>query len=111
MGIVGSFPPDWLIDVVALRGAGKDPKGNPLPVEEIPVTECLIVDRATRDPVDHSEVITATALMYRDPDPAFSFRPKDRIRVPAGSRHAGEWMVEGRPAVWPEGSEIGLVRG
>lgn len=111
MGIVGSFPPDWLVDVVVLRGGGRDPKSNPLPVEEIDVSDCMIADRATKDPLNNSEVVTATAVLYRDPDPAFQFRPADRVRVPAGSRHAGEWRVDGLPAEWPEGSEVGLVRG
>lgn len=93
-----------------LRGGGKDPKGNPLPVVEIPVTEkCAYAPRATEDPVDRSEVTSATGVFYCDP--GFSFLPADRIRIPAGSRGAGTWMVDGRPKDWPYGWEIGLVMG
>lgn len=107
MGIVSMFPSDWLVDVIVLRGGGKDAKGNPLPTTEIPVTECILGPRATNDPVDRSEVVSATAMLYRDP--GFSFLPADRIRVPVGARMAGEWLVDGRPGEWPHGSEVGLV--
>lgn len=109
MSIVSMFPREWLVDVVVLRTAGKDPKGNPLPVTEIPVTDCIIGPRATSDPVDRSEVVSSTAMLYRDP--GFVFLPADRIRVPTGARMAGDWMVDGRPGEWPHGSEVGLVMG
>lgn len=111
MGIVSSFPREWLVDVVVLRSEGKDAKGNPLPVLEVQVTDCAIGPRATSDPVDRSEVVDSTAMLYRDLDPGFRFLPKDRIRVPAGARMAGDWMVDGRPGEWPQGWEVGLVMG
>lgn len=109
MGIVGMFPRHWLVDVTVLRGGSKDPKGNPLPPVEIPVTDCIIGPRATSDPVDHSDVVSSTAVLYRDP--GFTFLPADRIRIPDGARMAGTWMIEGRPGEWPHGWEIGLVMG
>lgn len=111
MGIVSMFPRDWLVDVIVLRGEGKDAKGNPLPVQEVTATDCIIGPRATADPVDRSDVVDSTAVLYRDPEDGFQFLPKDRIRVPAGARMAGDWMVEGRPGEWPHGWEVGLVMG
>jgi hypothetical protein len=111
MGIVSRFPRSWRTDVVVLRGGGRDAKGNPLPVTEIPVTGCLIGPRATAEPLDRSDVTSSTAVLYRDPDPGFSFLPADRIRVPSGARMAGTWNVDGRPGEWPHGVEVGLVMG
>lgn len=107
MGIVKRFPKSWRTDVVVIRGGGRDAKGNPLPGQEIPVTDCIIGPRATSDPLDHSDVTSSTAALYRDP--GFTFLPTDRIRVPAGKRMAGTWSVDGRPGEWPHGWEIGLV--
>jgi hypothetical protein len=110
MGIVSSFPRPWLTNVTVLRGGGRDPKGNPLPVTEIPVADCIIAARATSEPTDRADLIASTAVLYRDPDPSFSFLPKDRVRVPAGALMAGEWSVDGLPGEWPLGVEVGLVR-
>lgn len=107
MGIVSRFPRSWRVDVVVLRGGGRDPKGNPLPAQEIAVTDCIVAARATVDPVDRSDVVSSTAVLYRDP--GFTFLPADRIKIPAGKRMAGTWSVEGRPGEWPHGWEIGLV--
>jgi len=107
MGVVSRFPPSWRTDVVVLRGGGRDAKGNPLPVKEIPVKDCIVGVRATSDPVDRSDVTSSTAVLYRDP--GFTFLPADRIRVPAGKRMAGTWSVDGRPGEWPYGWELGLV--
>lgn len=110
MGIVSRFPKSWRTDVVVIRGGGRDAKGNPLPGQEIPVTDCIIGARATSDPLDHSDVTSSTAALYRDHhEPDFVFLPADRIRVPAGKRMAGTWAVDGRPGDWPHGWEIGLV--
>lgn len=97
----------WLVDVVVLRGGGRDAKGNPLPATEIPVTGCLIAPRATSEPLDRSDVVSSTAVLYRAP--GFRFLPADRIRVPNGARMEGLWAVEGRPGEWPHGWEVGLV--
>jgi hypothetical protein len=102
------IPKSWLVDVTVLRGGGRDAKGNPLPTIELAVTKCLIAPRATADPVDRSDVVDNTAVLYRGP--GFTFMSTDRIRVPAGARMAGVWAVEGRPGEWPFGSEVGLVR-
>src|SRR5689334_5796644 len=102
------FPKSWLVDVTVLRGGGRDAKGNPLPVTELSVSGCLIGARSTADPVDRSDVVDGKAVLYRGP--GFRFLSTDRIRVPNGALMAGEWSVEGRPAEWPFGSEVGLVR-
>jgi hypothetical protein len=105
--LVKRFPKSWLTTVTVLRGGGKDAKGNPLPTQEIVVSGCLLAPRATADPLDRSDVVSSTAVLYRDP--GFTFLPKDQIRVPQGSRMAGLWSVDGRPGEWPHGSEVGLV--
>ncbi|MCZ9884148.1 hypothetical protein [Arthrobacter sp. B2a2-09] len=107
MGIVSMFPKSWRTDVVVLRGGGRDSKGNPLPPQEIPVTDCIIGARATAEPLDQSDVVDSKAVLYRDP--GFTFLPADRVRVPEGTRMAGTWSVEGRPGEWPYGSEVWLV--
>lgn len=109
MGIVSMFPKAWRTDVVVLRGGGRDSKGNPLPTQELPVTDCIIGPRATAEPLDHSDVVDSKAVLYREP--GFTFLPADRIRVPEGARMPGTWSVEGRPGEWPFGSEVGLVMG
>ena len=107
-GFLRRFPKSWLTSVTVLRGGGRDAKGNPLPTQEIEVTGCLLAPRATADPVDRSDVVSGQAVLYRGP--GFTFMSTDRVRVPHGVRMAGEWSVEGRPAEWPYGSEVGLVR-
>lgn len=111
MGIVSRFPKSWRTNVIALRGGGRDAQGNPMPVVEIPVTDCIVGPRATADPLDRSDVVDGKAVLYRDPDPGFTFLPTDRVRVPVGARMAGDWSVDGRPGEWPMGVEVGLVPG
>lgn len=105
-GIVNSFPADWRTDVVVLRSGGRDAKGNPLPVEEIPVKDCLIGPRNTSESNDFSMVASTEMAIYRDPDPVFSFHATDRIRVPEGQRMAGVWAVDGRPLEYPLGVHV-----
>ncbi|MDN4644926.1 hypothetical protein [Arthrobacter sp. PsM3] len=105
--LVRKFPKSWLTSVTVLRGGGRDAKGNPLPTTEITVTGCLIAPRATAEPVYRADVVSSTAVLYRDP--GFTFLPDDRIRVPAGARMAGTWSVDGRVGDWPHGVEVGLV--
>ena len=107
-GIVSRFPKSWRVTVLVFRSGGRDAKGNPKPAEEVTVPDCIIAPRATSDPVDRSDVVDATAVLYRDP--GFTFLSTDRIRVPSGARMAGDWSVDGRPGEWPEGVEVGLVR-
>lgn len=109
MSIVNAFPAEWRTDVIVHRG-GRDPMGNPLPDQQTPLEDCLVGPRPTADPLDRSDVVDAKIVLYRDPDPAFTFRSTDRIEVPAGHRMAGLWAVDGRPGEWPLGAEVGLVR-
>lgn len=111
MGIVRRFPRSWRTDVIVLRGGGRDTQGNPLPVVEVPVKDCIVGPRMTADPIDRSDATDDKVYLYRDLDPAFSFLPTDRVRVPAGARMAGDWSVDGRPGEWPLGVEVGLVPG
>lgn len=106
--LVRRFPKSWRVDVTVLRSGGRDAKGNPLPVQEIVVTDCLVGSRATADPVDRSAVTDGKAILYRDP--GFTFLPSDQIRIPDGARMAGLWSVDGRPGDWPQGVEVGLVK-
>lgn len=105
MSIVRSFPADWLTDVTVIRSGGSDRRGNPLPAEEIHLTDCLIGPRSTSEQ-DGSMVTSTDMALYRDPDPDFSFRSTDRIRVPEGARMAGEWAVDGRPLEYPLGVHV-----
>ncbi|QYC54930.1 head-to-tail stopper [Arthrobacter phage Popper] len=100
---------DWQVDVVVLRGGGRDTRGNPLPVQEIPRRGVTVCPRSTQDPLDRSDVADSTAVLY-DEDTTFHYQPTDRIRVPAGGRMAGDWSVSGLPGEWPMGSEIGLSK-
>lgn len=109
MGIVSRYPKSWRVDVIVLRSGGRDAKGNPLSPEEITVTDCIVGARATSDPVDRADMVDGKAVLYRDPDPDFTFLSTDRVRVPAGARMAGDWSVDGRPGEWPLGVEVGLV--
>ena len=107
MGIVSSFPASWRTSVTVLRGGGRDDRGDPLPVTELPVADCLVGPRATSEPIDRADLVSADAVLYRDPDPEFSFLSTDRIRTPDGV----EWSIEGAPKVWPQGVEVPLTRG
>jgi hypothetical protein len=107
-GFLRRFPASWRVTVTVLRSGGRDAKGNPLPAYEIQVPDCLIGPRATSDPVDRSDVVSGVAVLYRGV--GFTFLSTDRVRVPAGSRMAGEWSVDGSPGEWPFGVEVGLVR-
>lgn len=104
------LPASWRTSVVVLRGGGRDAKGNPLPVQEIAVDDCLMAARATAEPVDRSEAVDSRAVLYHAPEDGLVFLAADRIRVPDGARMAGTWTVDGRPGEWPFGWEVGLER-
>lgn len=110
MRLVRWFPKSWLVSVVVLRSGGRDAKGNPLPVVEIPLDNCLLGPRSTHDPVDRSDAVSAKPALFRDLDPNFTFLSTDRIRVPDGARMAGVWEVDGLPSEWPMGVEVPLGR-
>jgi hypothetical protein len=105
VSIIGSFPSSWKTDVTVIRGGGSDPMGNPLPTEEIPVTGCLPAPRATSDPVDRSDLTSATAVLYHE---NFDFQSTDRIRFPDTAVLRGTWAVDGEPQRWPVGIEVPL---
>ena len=104
------FPKSWRTGVTVLRGGGRDAKGNPLPAQEIPVADCLIAPRSTAEPLDRSDVVDSTAVLYHSPEDGLVFLAADRIKVPEGARMAGTWSVVGRPGEWPYGWEVGLER-
>lgn len=107
MNILSRFPKSWRTDVTVLRGGGRDAKGNPLPVVEIPRPGVLVGARSTAEPLERSDVTDNKAVLY-DGDTAFRYLSTDRVRVPSGSRMAGDWSVDGRPSEWPYGSEVAL---
>lgn len=101
------FPQSWKTPVEVTRGGGRDRFNNVLPEQKFTVEECLLAPRATVDPVDLSDVVTSTGVLYhRD----FRFLPKDRLKVPDGARMSGDWAVDGAPNEWPFGVEVKLVR-
>lgn len=104
-----NFPADWYTEVVRIRSTGTDARGNPAPVQRAAVSDCMIAPRATTDPVDWSDVLDNTAVLYRQSfDPVFE--SGDLVEVPAGQRMAGTWRVAGRPGQWPLGLEVPLER-
>ncbi|WP_054820434.1 hypothetical protein [Arthrobacter sp. JCM 19049] len=94
------------MDVVVLRGGGRDEMNRPKPVTEIPVKDCLIAPRATAEPLDWSDLTSDDHVLYRDPDRNFSFQSTDQIRTPDGVL----WSVTGSPKVWPLGVEVPLKK-
>lgn len=109
MNIILRFPKSWRTDVTVVRSGGRDSFGKPKPVQEFLRRDVLIAPRATSDPIDRSDVTESSVVLY-DGDTSFIYYSTDRVRVPAGARMAGEWAVDGRPAEWPQGTELGLVR-
>lgn len=102
------LPKSWRTSVTVVRPGPTDNRGNHLPPTEIPREDVLIAPRATSDPVDRSDVTDGRAVLY-DADLEFTYSTADTIVVPPGARMAGRWKVDGRPAAWPFGWEIGLV--
>lgn len=109
--MVRHFPAEWLTTVVVLRGGGRDGRGNPLPVQEVPVDACLLGARATEDPLSRGDLTTAEGILYRDLEDGVEFLPTDQVRVPEGTwLAAGVWAVDGMPKRWPMGWEVALRR-
>jgi len=107
---VSVFPDEWLADVVVLRGGGRDPRGNPQPETQHPISGVLVGWRATSDPVDRSDQTADYAVLY-DQTGNFQWKGTDRVRIPndfPGPR--GVWQVDGQPKPWPLGWEIPLRR-
>lgn len=98
----------WKTDIVLVRSAGRDAKGNPLPETRSPVKACLVAPRATSEPLARGDLVDAAAVLYREEEDGLDFLSKDRIEVPEGARMAGVWSVEGRPKLWPFGWEVAL---
>lgn len=107
MDPVRMLPASWKCDAVVTRGGGKDRFGNTLPTQNINVKGCLWVPRSTADPVDHSDLVSKTGVIYHSD---FIFRGADRITIPAGKRGAGTWSVDGDLNEWPLGTEVPLVK-
>jgi len=105
MGIVKRFPKSWRVDVVVLRSGGRDANGDPRPEVSMPVKDCLIGPRTTRETGKSSDTVETALSLYRDPDPDFAFQSTDRIRTPSGE----EYQVEGKPIVTPLGVEVPLL--
>lgn len=108
----GSFlakDPDFNTSVEVQRGGGRDAKGNPKPVQQLPVEDCQITPLDASDPrLDRSDVPEDTALLFHDGP--FRFQSTDRVLVPDGHEMAGEWEVDGRPGGWPGTTELKLRR-
>lgn len=104
---ISLFEDDY-VDVVVLRGGGHDQWGEPRPVEEIVVKDCLVGGSSTSDDTPRSEVVDSTANLYRGP--GFTFQSTDRVVVPSGAPMAGEWAVEGIPQEWAQGVHVALRR-
>lgn len=107
MDPVRGLPRSWRCDVVVTRGGGRDRFNNPIAPQEITVKDCVYAPRATVDPVDHSDLVRKTGVIYHSD---FIFQGSDQITIPAGKRGAGTWSVDGDIGEWPLGTEVPLVR-
>lgn len=103
MSIVKQFPTEWLIDVMVLRGGGRNTDGTVNPVVELPLPSVLFAPNSTGEPVESSEQATATPALYFDKT-AFVFQSTDRVRLPDGRVYA----VDGDPEVWPLDGVVNL---
>lgn len=110
-GIVSRFPASWLTEIVVMRGGGRDDRGNPLPIEEITLEQCLVGPRSTTERAGRDDLTSSAMSIYRDPDPNFRFLPTDQIRVPDGALNSGDWSVDGRPKEYPLGVEVPIKEG
>lgn len=106
--ILDRYPKSWLTPATIFRGGGRTAQGLPAPETQVELRRVLMAGRTSAEPVDRSEVTDGNAILYADPGTVILH--SDRIRIPAGSRMAGDWSVEGRPSEWPLGVEVGMVR-
>lgn len=111
MSIVQSFPEDWRTEVTVIRTGGHDSYGDPLPAQEIQVTDCLIGQWAGGATGNASNVTEADVTLFRDPDPQFQFHSTDQIRIPDNARMAGLWSIVGHPIETPLGTEVKIKEG
>ena len=111
MGIVSNFPASWRTSVTVLRGGGRDDRGDPLPVTELPVETCIVGPRSSGEPMERGDVVSFELSIYRDPDPSFRFLSTDRIVVPDTALNPGTYEVEGKPREFPLGVEIPIKEG
>lgn len=98
-----AYPPEWRCDVTVVRG-GRDEDGNPIPPSRHVVTDCVIGPRATKDPIDRSDVPDTGVTLYGPP--RMDVRSTDRIEVPDGHFMPGVYEVDGTPGFWPLGTEV-----
>ena len=104
------LPAEWLVDVVVLRGGGRDPRGNPRPEQRIELAGVAVGWRSTADPVDRDDVTSDFAVLY-DETGELDWLESDRVELPADNRGPrGVWQVDGRPKAWPVGWEVPLRR-
>lgn len=111
--ITERFPAHWLTDVVVHRAGDRDRLGNPVPGEKIPVTGCLVRWHSTEERVDHSDLTSGRAVLYRRrrPGDTFTFRSTDLIEVPTTALiTGGKWAVDGEPMTWPFSTEVQLTK-
>lgn len=99
------YPVDWMTTVLIRRG-GRDEDGNPLPTTDHPVPGCMVGPRATRDPVDRSDVTETFVTLYGPP--RMDVRSTDVLVVPDDHPMRGKYQVNGDPGYWPSGTEVPL---
>lgn len=104
--IVNALPASWKTDATVIRG-GRDPYGNPLPAEEIPLEGVLAAPRSTAEPLDRTDLTEAMGVLYLDHG-QFEFEPTDRIEFPDTAMLRGTWAVDGEMSRWPMGDEVPL---
>lgn len=107
-GLTARFPSDWRCTITVQRGGGRDRDGDPVAATEHTIPDCLVGARATKDPVDRSDLTDSTAVAYA-PVRA-DVVSTDVVVVPEGHFMAGVYHVDGDPGFWPLGTEIPLRR-
>jgi hypothetical protein len=101
------FGGTWPVDVIHHRSAGRDRWGDPTPATDEPLSGWLIGPGTSTEDVDLAETAETTATLYGPP--GHSFAATDSVTV-IGSPMAGEWVLTGEPAYYPDRTQVPLRR-
>lgn len=110
MSVVRAFPGWWRCTVTVRRSGGRDPRGNPLPVVEHAVADCMVSTEASAEEAQsRSDAPETSAWLYALP--GADFRSSDQVVVPDSPYWpSGQFQVTGEPAKTPLGVRVALRR-
>lgn len=104
-----SIPDEWKVDVVRLRGGGRDNDGIPQPETETVLVGCLVGWRQSLAPVENADVTRDFITLFMPFQDVDDWQDNDRVRIPAGPWPSGSYALDGYPKAWPAaGWEIQL---